>query len=366
MNSATTGELSVDFDFEYSRGAAVSCQWRHRFGEGRVTVLLGASGSGKTTVLRCLAGLERPVRGHIRFGDVTWFDSGGGVQVPPERRDVGVLFQEYALFPHLDVRRNIAFAAGPFGGRPAAARVGELLELLQLRGLEDRRPGQLSGGQQQRVALARAIFRRPRLLLLDEPLSALDGPTRDELRDELASILRTLAIPAYVVTHDRRDALTFGDRTVLMDAGRVVQDGPTAEVFNHPATAAAARLVGVDAVIVGRIAALADGLATIEAGGRQLRASVQGRVGSEVAVCIRAEDVTVALHDMLDVSAMNHWPAVVRSETADGPFVRVALDCGFRLAALVTRDAWRRLALRPGDRAWAIVKAASIVALPRT
>jgi molybdate transport system ATP-binding protein len=358
--------LDADFEFTYPRGATVTCRWRHEFDGRAVTVLLGASGSGKTTVLRCLAGLERPRRGHIRFGDATWSDAAAGVHVAPERRDVGVLFQDYALFPHLDVRRNIGFAAGAVLDQKARRRVDELIELFRLRGLELRRPLQLSGGQQQRVALARAVFRRPRLLLLDEPLSALDGPTREEVREELAALLRALAIPAYVVTHDRVDALTFADRTVLMDDGRVIQDGPTQAVFNQPATPAAARLVGVDAVIVGRVAAIEAGLATIEAGGQTLRAGVHGAPGSEVAVCIRAEDVTVALHDTPDVSAMNHWPAVVRAETPDGPFVRVTLDCGFRLAALVTRDAWRRLSLRPGDRAWAIVKAASIVALPRT
>jgi molybdate transport system ATP-binding protein len=358
--------LDVDFEFHYPRGATVSCRWRHDLASAPITVLLGASGSGKTTVLRCLAGLERPQRGHVRFGDVAWSDAERRVHVAPERRDLGVMFQDYALFPHLDVRANIAFAAGPLAGAAARARTDELIDALRLDGLAQRRPAQLSGGQQQRVALARAIFRRPRLLLLDEPLSALDGPTREEVREELAAVLRRLAIPAYVVTHDRRDALTFGDRTVLMDAGRVIQDGATQDVFNQPATPAAARLVGVDAVVVGRVTAVDDGLATIAAGGQLLRASAHGGVGTEVAVCIRAEDVTVALHETRDVSALNRWRAVVRSETIDGPFVRVVLDCGFRLAALVTRDAWDRLSLRPGDEAWAIVKAASIVALPRT
>jgi molybdate transport system ATP-binding protein len=277
-----------------------------------------------------------------------------------------VLFQDYALFPHLTVEQNIGFAAGALPGAAARTRVAELLEAFRLSGLERVRPSQLSGGQQQRVALARAVFRRPRLLLLDEPLSALDGPTREEVRDELAALLRALAIPTYVVTHDRLDALTFGDRTVLVDAGAVIQDGRTADVFNQPESPAAARLVGVDAVVVGRITALADGLATVAAGGQQVRASAHGAVGTEVALCIRAEDVVVAPHDSPDLSAMNRWRATVRSETPDGPFVRVVLDCGFRVASLVTRETWRRMGLRPGDEAWALVKAASIVALPRT
>jgi molybdate transport system ATP-binding protein len=358
--------LDIDFEFEYRRGgASIACRWSHAFDNGLVTVLLGPSGSGKTTLLRCLAGLERPQRGSIRFGGDLWLDAARGVAVPPERRGVGVLFQDYALFPHLTVDQNVRFAAGVFPDASTHARVGELLDMFQLRGLERRRPNQLSGGQQQRFALARAVFRRPRLLLLDEPLSALDGPTREEVREQLVSLLRTLAIPAYVVTHDRLDALTLADRTVLLDAGRIMQEGQTAEVFNMPETPAAARLVGVDAVVVGRITEMHEGLATVAAAGQLVKVGAHGTVGTEVALCIRAEDVAVARHETHDTSAMNTWPAVVRSETADGPFVRVILDCGFRVAALVTRDAWRRLALHPGDAAWAIVKAASITALPR-
>ncbi len=359
-------DFDADFEFTYRRGAGIACRWRHEFADGRVTVLLGVSGSGKTTLLRCLAGLERPQRGYIRLGDTVWLDAARAIHLAPEQRDIGVLVQDYALFPHLTVEENVRFAAGAFPGAAVRTRVAELLETFRLRGLERRRPTQLSGGQQQRVALARAVFRSPQLLLLDEPLSALDGPTREEVRDELASMLRSLAIPAYVVTHDRLDALTLADRMVLIDQGRIIQEGPTAEVFNRPATPVAARLVGVDAVVLGRIAVVSDGIATVIAGGQEVKVSADGGVGSEVALCIRAEDVVVARHDVEDLSSMNRWRAVVRSETPDGPFVRVVLDCGFRMAALVTRDAWRRLSLRPGDAAWAIVKAASITALPRT
>ena len=358
--------LDVDIAFAFPRsGAGVSARWRHDLAAGRITVLLGRSGSGKTTLLRCLAGLERPQRGHIRIGDRVWYDAAAKICVAPERRDVGVLFQDYALFPHLSVAHNIGFAAGPFVDDAARLRIRELLELFDLGGLERRRPRELSGGQQQRVALARALFRRPRLLLLDEPLSALDGPTRDAVRDELAALLRGLAVPAYIVTHDRLDALTLGDRTVLLEAGAVVQDGPTHDVFGQPATAVAAGLVGVDSVILGRVDRFEHGLAVVGAGGQEIRAAADVGAGSDVAICIRAEDVTLARHDQIDTSVRNRWRAVVRSEVPDGPFVRVGLDCGFRLSALVTREAWRALALRPGDAAWAMVKAASIVTLPR-
>ncbi|MBI2188719.1 MAG: ABC transporter ATP-binding protein [Acidobacteria bacterium] len=357
--------LDVDFEFRYSSGAGVLCQWKDPVGDPRVTVFLGASGSGKTTVLRCLAGLERPERGHIRFGDHVWFDAARRIHLPPDHRDVGVLFQDYALFPHLTVAQNVAFGARHLSRAAVAARVGELLETFRLRGLEERVPRQLSGGQQQRVALARAVFRRPKLLLLDEPLSAVDRPTGDELREELRTLIRALAIPAYIVSHDRVDALTLADRTVLVDDGRIIQSGTTADVFDHPASPAAARLVGIDTILLGRIAASEDGLATIVVAGQEIRAQAPAEVGHEAALLIRAEDVALARHDVTDSSVMNRWRARVITHAREGPFVRVALDCGFRLSSLVTREAWHRLALQPGDDAWAIVKAASIRALPR-
>jgi molybdate transport system ATP-binding protein len=357
--------FDLDIEFGYPSGFEVVCRWSDPIEEPRITVLIGASGSGKTTVLRCIAGLERPHRGRIRFGEEVWFDATRGINLPPQRRNVGVLFQDYALFPHLTVQQNIAYGSRGLDRGETAVRVTELLEMLKLTGFEHRRPRELSGGQQQRVALARAMFRRPRLLLLDEPLSAVDRPTGDELREELATLIRTLAVPAYIVTHDRADALTLADRTVLFDEGRIIQAGSTQEVFDAPLTPAAARLVGVDTVVIGRIASVDAGLARVIVGEREVRAEAPAGTGHDAALCIRAEDVVIARHDVTDSSVMNRWPAVVRSETVQGPFVRVGLDCGFRLAALVTRDAWARLALRPGDRAWAIVKAASIRALPR-
>jgi molybdate transport system ATP-binding protein len=351
--------LDVDVTFRYGEGAGISCRWQDPIDAGHVTVLLGPSGSGKTTLLRCLAGLERPQRGHVRFGERVWFDAAVSIDLPPDKRDIGVLFQDYALFPHLTVEQNVAFAGGD------GQRVSELLEVFRLRGLERRLPRQLSGGQQQRVALARAVFRRPKLLLLDEPLSALDRPTREEVREELRTLIHALDIPTYIVSHDRADALTLADRTVLVDAGHIIQSGTTQEVFDQPATAAAARLVGVDSIVLGRIAHVENGLARVHVAGQEVCVEAPAPAGHEAALCIRAEDVTIARHPATDISATNQWRAIVRSEVVEGPFIRVSLDCGFRLAALVTRDAWRRLALAPGEEVWAIVKAASILALPR-
>jgi len=347
--------LDVDVRLQYREGPVVECAWTDELDEPAVTVLLGPSGSGKTTLLRSLAGLERPQRGHIRINGHVWFDADSGVCLPPERRDVGFLSQDYALFPHLTVAANICFGAGHSSRAQTSQRLAELVDAFQLGGLDSRLPGQLSGGQQQRVALARAVFRRPRLLLLDEPLSALDVATREDLRAELRSLLRALRIATYLVTHDRVDALTLGDQTILLDEGRIVQRGTTRQVFSDPATPTAARLVGVDTVLIGQIAAVRDGLA-----------KGHGGVGAEVALCIRAEDVMVARTAGAEMSAMNRWQGAVRYDTIEGPFVRIVLDCGFRLSALVTRDTWQRLALRAGDDILAIVKATSIRVLPRT
>ena len=271
-----------------------------------------------------------------------------GIHLPPDQRDLGVLFQDYALFPHMTVQKNVAFGGRGLPRDAAAQRVAELLDAFGLRGLEHRLPRQLSGGQQQRVALARAVFRQPKLLLLDEPLSALDRATGDEVREELRALIRTLAIPAYIVSHDRVDALTLADRTVLIDEGRIIQAGSTKEVFDAPKTQAAARLVGIDTILLGRIASVDNGLARVMVGTQEVRAAAPAEAGHEAALCIRAEDVTIALHDTDDLSTINRWRAVVRTETVRRP-VRTR-GPGLRLPPVRARHARRVEAPRAG--AW--------------
>jgi molybdate transport system ATP-binding protein len=180
---------------------------------GRETLaVVGPSGAGKTTLLRAVAGLARPSRGAIRLGEDTWF--GDHTNLAPEERSVGLVFQDYALFPHLSVARNVAY-----GGDNG---VGALLESFGIAHLKDERPGRLSGGERQRVALARALARKPRVLLLDEPLSALDADTRGRVRLELAQLLREVRLPTLLVSHDREDARVLADRTVTLDAGRLI------------------------------------------------------------------------------------------------------------------------------------------------
>ncbi|HXG49550.1 MAG TPA: ABC transporter ATP-binding protein, partial [Methylomirabilota bacterium] len=190
-----------------------------------VTVLFGPSGCGKTTVLRCLAGLEHPQAGQIVAGAETWFDASRSICLPPQQRGIGFVFQQPALFPHLTVSGNIGYGLHGLTTAERRQRVGEILERLGLTGLERRHPRELSGGQQQRVALARALVTRPRLLLLDEPLSALDAPLREEMRGQLRQLLAACNVPVLLVTHDRAEALALGDELVVMCGGSVRQAG---------------------------------------------------------------------------------------------------------------------------------------------
>ena len=354
--------LSIDIERRFRRGPVIAARLELDLDAARTLVLFGPSGSGKTTVLRCLAGLERPDQGRIAFAGSTWFDAAGGVDVSPQRRRVGYLPQGFALFPHLDVRANIGYGIAATG-RSREARIDELVDRLALAGLERRRPGELSGGQQQRVALARALARDPRLLLLDEPLSALDTPTREALRGELRTLLAASGVPAIVVTHDRAEALVLGDRTAIMAAGAVRQVGATLDVFDRPADEVVARIVGVETVQPAVAIAASEGLTRLRVGEAELTAIGEWPAGAALLVSIRAEDVILvgdAPEGSAGLSARNRLQGRVVSIELAGPLARVRLDCGFELVAAVTRPALGELDLRPGTPVRAIVKAPAV------
>jgi len=218
-----------------------------RCAPGHVLALVGASGAGKSTTLRCVAGLHHPDTGLVRCGGRTWLDTVAGVNVPVHQRATGLVFQDYALFPHMTALANVAAAMGHLPRRKRAARARDLLSLVHLDGMERRRPAELSGGQQQRVALARALARDPDVLLLDEPFSAVDRPTRRALQADLASLRRQLAIPVVLVTHDLDDTLLLADTVAVLDAGCVLQHGSPLEVARHPASPRVAWLLGTEA-----------------------------------------------------------------------------------------------------------------------
>ena len=361
MAAEIIAEIIRSFDSRFM----VDVSLRMPLDQPGVLILFGPSGSGKTTVLRCLAGLERPDRGVIRCGQDTWFDGTVGINVPPQQRRLGCLSQDYALFPTYSVEGNIAFGLGGLSPTERAQRVRDALALLQLGGLEKRKPAQLSGGQQQRVALARAIARRPRILLLDEPLSALDAPTRVRLQGELRHLLKQLAIPSIVVTHDWGEALALGDQMAVMSDGRVLQTGAPQEVFNRPQDADVARIVGIETALAGRILDSSGGLVAVEVQGIVLHALAAGEVGPDVFVCIRAEDIVLEKGEIGATSARNRLRGRVTDLSAMGALIRIGLDCGFPLSAVVTRSAVEDLQLRPGVPIMASMKAGAVHLVPR-
>jgi spermidine/putrescine ABC transporter ATP-binding subunit len=273
------------------------------FQDGEFFGLLGPSGSGKTTLLRAIAGFVTLDRGQVLIDgqDV------GGVAV--HARNIGMMFQNYALFPHMSVAENVAFGL-EVRGRPreeVAQRVKEALAMVRLGGLEQRKPKQLSGGQQQRVALARALVTRPKVLLLDEPLGALDEHLRQEMQVELRRIQRQVGITTIFVTHDQEEALTLSDRIAIFDSGRIIQEGAPMAVYERPVTRFAAGFLGEANFLQGRVTAIeTSGLARIalDLGGEVSCRLSSGQVGQTVLLALRPEKITLATGGQSSVNAL--------------------------------------------------------------
>lgn len=249
MSDASTAGLSVRIRqaTPISLDAAIDCP------PGKTLALVGPSGSGKSTILRMIAGLNVPSHGRVACNGDLWLDTAAGVRLAPQERSVGFVFQHYALFPHLTARDNVAAALGHLPKARRSRRAVELLALVHLQGMEERRPGALSGGQQQRVALARALARDPRVLLLDEPFSAVDQVTRRKLQWEVAQLRGALNIPIVLVTHDLEEAAALADVMCILHRGQTLQAGPPMEILNRPASALVARLADLRNVYEGTI-----------------------------------------------------------------------------------------------------------------
>lgn len=359
-------ELIVDMTKTFPGRPPIRARLRYPLEPSTIMILFGPSGSGKTTVLRSVAGLEWPEQGTIGFTSETWLNTVAGTRVAPQDRHIGYMAQDYALFPTYTVAGNIAYGLGALGTTDRKQRVADMIELFRLRDFDRARPRELSGGQQQRVALARAVAIRPRLLLLDEPLSALDVPTRLQLRTELRGLLKHLSIPSIIVTHDWAEALTLGDTMAVMSDGAMLQVGTPQEVFSRPANAEVARIVGVETVVQGTILEVGEELTTVQVGAVSLTAIASPEIGSNVFVCIRAEDVTVELPGSVETSARNHLMGTVQTITPLGALAQLTIFCGFPLSAVITRSALNELGLSVGTTVTARFKAGSVHLIPRS
>ncbi|GAA3391867.1 ABC transporter ATP-binding protein [Cryptosporangium minutisporangium] len=321
---------------------------------GEVLGVIGPNGAGKTTLLRALAGLTPLSGGRIEL-DGRRLD-----QVPVEKRRVGVVFQDYLLFPHLSAMENVAYGLRVQGHRKAAARevAREWLDRVGLAEHAGKRPGQLSGGQAQRVALARALATEPDLLLLDEPLAALDAGTRLRLRTDLRTHLTSYGGPSLVITHDPVEAMILADRLVVLEGGRVVQEGTAGEVTRRPATDYVARLVGLNLYR----GDASDGRVTLDGGGTFL---VGDRtLAGPVHVAVRPSEIAVYMVEPTAGSPRNTWRGRIVGVEALGDRIRVAVDGAPPALVDLTADAVADLDLRAGGDAWLTAKASALTAYP--
>ncbi|MGB7980483.1 MAG: ABC transporter ATP-binding protein [Candidatus Nanopelagicales bacterium] len=330
---------------------------------GEVLGVLGPNGSGKSTLLRALAGLVPLRAGRVSLDGQILDDADlTGAFVDPADRPIGYVFQDYRLFPHLSVVDNVAFAARARGGGRAAARreARAWLERLDLTALADRRPATLSGGQAQRVALVRALAREPGLLLLDEPLAALDARTRLDVREELGRHLAGFPGACLLVTHDPVEALVLADRLLVIEGGVIVQEGTPAEVTRRPATEYVAKLVGLN-LYAGRAR---DGRVDLDGGGSLLVAEHPNP--GAVLVAARPSAVVVSTRAPQGGSARNTWPATVTSLSMRTERVRLTIDGTPPIIADVTPAAVAELGLGPGVPVWVSVKATELVVYEHT
>jgi molybdate transport system ATP-binding protein len=338
--------VALEFELEQSI-REIELQIELEVADSETVALAGPSGAGKTTTLRLIAGLAQPDRGRVLCAGEVWLDSARGTSLAPERRNCGYLFQEYALFPHLRAWENVAYGMSAVPRRLRSARARELLARFGIEALADARPATLSGGERQRVALARALARGPRVLLLDEPLSALDARTRAGASRELAALLAEADVPALLVTHDFEEASLLADRVAVIDHGRIVQTGSAAELSASPRSAFVADFTGA-AVLQGEAERSSGGLTIVALDGGGSVASTdtaQGRVAASVFPWeVALESAASKRHG----SARNRLEAEVVSVTRIGNRVRVGLATPQPLTAEVTEAAVSDLALEPG------------------
>jgi molybdate transport system ATP-binding protein len=324
-----------------------------------ITILFGPSGAGKTTLLDCLAGLAIPDRGRIELSGRVLFDSAARRSIPVPQRRVGYVFQDLALFPHLDVQANVEYGLHGLSSQERRQRAHAILERFRIAHLGDRRPRQISGGEAQRVALARALVTDPGLLMLDEPLAGLDAPTKSKIVEDLRTWNESHRIPVLYVTHSQAEVFALGERVLVLDRGRVIAQGTPHEVMTMPRQETIAQLAGFENIFDAVVEAAHEGRGTMTCslGHVQLETPlVHAEVGSRLRVGIRAGDILLATQPPQGLSARNILPGKLLSLTRHDVIIAARVDCGAEFEVHLTLAARDALQLTEGREVWLIVK----------
>jgi molybdate transport system ATP-binding protein len=336
-----------------------------------ITIIFGASGSGKTTLLRCLAGLARPDQGRIAVGEQVCFDSAAARDIPPQRRNIGYVFQQLALFPHMSVRHNVEYGLAGVASDLRRERARAIAESFRISHVLDRKPAAISGGERQRTALARSLVTDPSLLLLDEPLSALDHVAQTRIIEDLRAWNGAHRIPILYVTHAHREVFALGERVIVLQHGRLLADGTPHDVMETPAHEPLAQLAGFENFFDGEVVAR-----RVEAGTMQCRleeadaelevplSGAQSR--ARVRIAIRAGDILLATEEPRGLSARNILLGRIVSLTREGATSVAQVDAGAHFVVRLTPSACESLELTPGGRVWLIIKTHSCRVVSQT
>jgi molybdate transport system ATP-binding protein len=348
LGSNSRPGLAIDVDFATDEG---------------VTVLFGASGAGKTSILRAIAGITAPDKGKISLGDKAYFDSAAGIDLPIQQRRVGYVFQNHSLFPHMTAEENALYGAKPSARASTRDRVRELFSMLAVEKTAARFPHELSGGEQQRVALARALASDPLIMLLDEPLSAVDEATRSRLLREISDVQRQSAIPFLYVTHNHNEAVRLGDKMLVIDEGRILQEGTPVEIFNAPRSLPVARIVGTENVFMCTVLnhKVEDGITSLMAGSCRIEAPYNGYApGTRVSVGIRSEDIIISCEQLLQTSARNVLEGTIKNMLVETANAELIVFCGTDFKVSITPATVKALDLKVGKKVFLLIKARAI------
>jgi molybdate transport system ATP-binding protein len=326
-----------------------------------ITILFGPSGAGKSTLLDCIVGLVRPEEGRIALGEKILFDAETRVDLPPQQRKMGYLFQSAALFPHMSVEENVAYGLEKVPANVRQEQVREILEAFRVEGLRTRKPGEISGGEAQRVALARSLVTGPRALLLDEPLTGLDAELKSAIVDDLRAWNAAKRIPILYVTHSREEVDALGERVIALENGRVVSSGAPMDVLDVPWRKRLAKDDGLENLVAGNVLDLrqGDGVMCVRLGETACEIEVPlgyAAVGDRLRVVIRAGDILLATEQPRGLSARNLIEGQITSLERRGTMVIARVDCGVTFLAHVTPGAARSLELTAGRKVWLVLK----------